>query len=230
MTQITNIGSAYSKAARRRRKKTGSRAMLEAQGAAEWTPRDAERDDPLEVVREARSRITGISSDNLAPILGEAAGVAIHLEAPDDSARLWDVYKRFCAALSSHSQLVMGRAMFPSAAKIEFLPETFETRADDVIDTRSQDERIRDAKNRMADWVNMLGFLHRNHRMAIDRAARQQSVLHVNGSVTTDGRMFVDAMRKLSDIERGKCVLTDHRIVAKVPRSAMVMNIDRPRR
>lgn len=202
MTQITNIGSAYSKAARRRRKKTGSRAMLEAQGAAEWTPRATERDDPLEVVREARSRITGITSDNLAPILGEAAGVAIHLEAPDDSARLWDVYKRFCAALSSHSQLVMGRAMFPSVAKLEFLPETFETRDDDVIDTRTQDERIRDAKNRMADWRDMLDRMYPWQRMAVERAARQQEVLHINGAVTAAGRSFVAALRRLSDIER----------------------------
>lgn len=202
MTQITNIGGAYSKAARRKRRKTGKRALEKAQERIDRIMSIAEHDDPLAIAREARARITGVKSDNLAPILGEAAGVAIHLEAPDDSARLWDVYKRYCAVLSSHSRIVMGLPLFPATSRLELMPEPMETRADDVIDTRSQDERIRDAKNRMAAWRDMLDRLYPWQRMAIDRAARQQEVLHIGGQVTGAGRSFVAALRRLSEIER----------------------------
>ena len=202
MSEMKSIGAAYSKAARRKRKKGGKRAMESAQEEYTRIATVVERDDPLSVVREARGRITGITSDNLAPILGDAAGVAIHLEAPDDSARLWDVFKRYCAAMSSYSQLVLGRSMFPASSKIEFMPERFETRPDDVIDTRTHDERIRDCRNRMDDWRVMLDKLYPWQRMAIERAARQQETLHINGEVTSAGRSFVAAIRRLSDVER----------------------------
>lgn len=205
MTQITNIGGAYSKAARRRRRKAtgGKRAMEAAQEIAERAVRVTERDDPLSVVMQARARriCRPVTSDNLAPILGEDAGIALCLGAGDEASRLWDVFKRYDAAMRTYSRLVLGRDRFPSVSKMEFLPERLETRADDVIDTRSHDERIRDARNGRAAWAAMIDKLYPWQRMIIDGAARQIEVLHRDGELTSSGRSFVAAMRRLADVE-----------------------------
>lgn len=198
---------AYSRAARRRQKKGGKRAMQKNwQEAEQVNMATIEIDNPTETVREARKRHMPRANRStlLDPIMCEQAGQAITLAAEgDEAAALWAVFTAYDRAHGTYSRLVLGRSRFPSISKMEFMPERLETRADDRPDLRTEDERVRDARNAMAAWDAHMAKLLPWQRHILAGVVRQAETLHDLGVLTAAGRSFVAAVRRLRDVVEG---------------------------
>lgn len=198
---------AYSRAARRRQKKGGKRAMQQNwQEAEQVNMVTIEIDNPTDTVREARKRHMPRANRStlLDPIMCEQAGQAITLAADgDEAAKLWEVFTAYDRAHGTYSRLVLGRSRFPSISKMEFMPERLETRADDRPDLRTEDERVRDARNAMAAWDAHMAKLRPWERHIIAGVVRQAETLHDLGVLTVAGRSFVAAVRRLRDVVEG---------------------------
>lgn len=176
--------------------------------------RDAERerieaveiDKPLETVMHARARQMGRkpSESLLSPMLCDQAGQAIRIGAKDmDEARkMWDTFCTFDAVHERFCRRVLNVSRHPPVSKMEFMPERMETRADDRPDLRTEDEKIRDARNAMSEWDSNLSKLQRWQEQIIRSVSRQCETLHVNGNLTNAGISFVSAMRQLLEVVR----------------------------
>lgn len=163
-------------------------------------------EDPRSVVITARSRLIGeAASDSLlSPMLCEPAGRAIKIGArnSDEAGKLWDVFKRLDAADETYFRRAIGRPRFPSVAKLEMMPETFETRPDDKPDLRDKDQKDRDAVNSWMRWQGYMGCLASHERHAITSVMRHTAGdTHVGQTLTTAGQAFVAAMRVLRLVE-----------------------------
>ena len=198
---------AYSRAAKRRQKRSGKRAMQKNwQETEQVNMATIEIDNPTETVREARRRHMPRANRStlLDPIMCEQAGQAITLAAEgDEAAKLWEVFTAYDRAHGTYSRLVLGRSRFPSISKMEFMPERLETRADDRPDLRTEDERVRDARNAMAAWDAHMAKLRPWERNIIAGVVRQAETLHDLGVLTAAGRSFVAAVRQLRDVVEG---------------------------
>lgn len=168
-------------------------------------------EDPRTVVLSARCRFLGRAdtktnrlalSDQMA---GDPAGQAIILryDDPDTRKRLWDVFKRYDGAHAAYHRRIIGRPRFPNVAKIEFMPERFETSADDDIDTRTPDEKDRDAVNGWRAWMSITYKLTVHQRMALMDGLWLRGPFLREGSLTTVGREFAEAVFVLADVEQG---------------------------
>lgn len=191
----------YTKAAKRRNKKTGKRAMFARQQAIEDIQvQTIERDDPQKTVREARARQTGRPEDIVtAPIFGEDAGRAIDAGARnrDEAAEMWRVFRAFDQAHRASVFHSTGRPMFPAVSKMEYMPERFEVRADFTPDLRS-DQEHHDAAMRAWDyWRHVTGHLTPRERYSVTAASWQSDELHRDGGLTVHGVTFVAAMRAM---------------------------------
>lgn len=197
------MAKARRKAARRRRR--GGIRMLEAAREVIHQPPAEPQRDPREVVAEARRRTLGLD-DVLRPMLCEPAGQAVALGASDaDEAReLYAVFCRFDRADETYMRRIIGRARFQAVSKLEILPEQFETRADDVIDPRSADEKDRDAVNTWMRWQGLLGRLSaREHTLIVGVSRHTAGPVHRDGALTPLGADFIAAMRALRSAEGG---------------------------
>lgn len=195
--------TAHSKAAKRRAKKSGKRSLFQTMTENETFAAPVEQDKPLETVTEARARHTGVTGQAaLHPMLGEDAGVALYHGAGEQAPRLWDLFKRFDSVDEAYSRRIIGQPRFPNVAKLEMLPETFEARAEDTPDTRTDDEKSRDAVNAWMKWQGLLGCLTKAEASSIKRASRRRDTLHNCGLLTPRGYAFVNAMQSLDEVER----------------------------
>ena len=157
--------------------------------------------DPRVVVLAARIRAGAKGEEDAArPIWGEPAGQAIALSCEGDEARrLWDTFKRVDAADDTYARRYCGIRRFPNVGKLEYLPETMETRPDDRPDSRTTDEKDRDAVNEWMRWQGLFGRIGRDNHTAIVDAMRQRARLVHAGRATRAGAAFVAAMRALDD-------------------------------
>lgn len=190
------------------KKKNGKRHYERMQEAVN-APAPEPYVDPRSVVKEARARIMGLDPSDamLTEMLVSQPGQAIYAGArnADEARHLWAVFCAFDAADDAYSRRVIGRQRFPSVSRLEMMPERFETRADDRPDTRTEDEKVRDARNGMARWEGFMVSLGPYFRFCVVSAARQTcGTLIVDGRLTTAGEAFVRAMRALRECsERG---------------------------
>lgn len=165
---------------------------------------------PETTVLDARKRQTG-AKDPQHPALSEGAGRAIIATREGDEQkkkesieRLWNVYKGLTAAEARYMRLVLGKQVHAKTAKIEMMPERFETRADDKPDLRSEEERHRDAVNTWMRWRGMVEHLPVAMRVAIFNTVYDRVTVYDAGEVTGHGRKFVKAMELLADVVEEK--------------------------
>ena len=133
------------------------------------------------------------------PMYCEPAGVAIRIGAEDrdEAIKLWALFKAADAADEAYARRFVGIRRFPNVGKLEYLPETFETRADDRPDHRSQDEKDRDAVNAWMRWQGHFGCISKDHHSVIVDAMRHRARLTHAGQLTRTGSAFIAAMRAL---------------------------------
>lgn len=192
---------AYSKGAKRRNHKT-TRKLYE-HFREEVAVETIEKDDPQATVREARARQTGRPEKQvLAPMLGEDAGRAIDKGAVnrEEARRMWEVWDALEKARRASVFHTVGRPMFPAVAKIEYMPERFETRDDFTPDLRTEEERHMAAMNNWRHWRHVLGFLSPRERYSLESALWQRDQLHLAGALTVHGVTFVASMRALVEV------------------------------
>ena len=198
---------AVSNAQRRRRKMTkrGHEQVREVVYAEPAKPVE----DPRVVVLSARCRRIGREDTKVnrnmmsMQIMGDPAGMAIACGTRDDAeaAKLWQLFRRYDGAHDAHHRRIIGRPRFPNVAKLEYLPERFETREDDQTDTRTPDEKDRDAANRWHRCSWHLYRMMRHEREAIMDAMFLRSPLTKGAKCTTSGEAFVKALRILLDMD-----------------------------
>lgn len=171
---------------------------------ATTAPREPQ-EDPRAVAIAARIRAGAPNADEAQrPMWGEAAGQAIAQQAPAEAAELWDTFKRVDAADDAYARRFTGIRRFPNVAKLEMMPERFETRDDDRPDSRTPDEKDRDAVNDWMRWQGMLGRLSRDQHTVIVDAMRHRARLMHGGKPTVAGKAFVAAMQALDAHYRGR--------------------------
>lgn len=197
---------AYSKKAKRQRRKSVTKRDLEAVREQIYAPQPEPYEDPREVVLGARARVMCVTQtpDLLWDMISEEPGQAISIGATckDEARKLWDIFKRYDGADALYFRRIIGRSRFPNVAKLEMLPERMETRDDDRPDDRSEEQKDRDAVKGWMRWQGLLGHMAAHERYAISSAARGTgSALHKGGKLTTAGQAFVAAMRILREVE-----------------------------
>jgi hypothetical protein len=124
-------------------------------------------EDARTTVLAARCHHLGTSGDKdarkaaAAPHLGSDLGRVMErlCDGPDEIARLWAVWQGFCAAERTYRVRIIGQAGTPKGATIAMLPEKLEADTGHTIDTRTQDERNRDAVNGWMRWRGFVGQL-----------------------------------------------------------------------
>lgn len=195
-----------SKAQKRRQRQTRNQTMRSMYQqfrteAGSVEQRKEREPDPRVVVLSARIRAGATNADDASrPIWGEPAGQAIAMTCDTDEARrLWDTFKRVDAADDAYARRYCGIRRFPNVGKLEYLPETLETRPDDRPDSRTQDEKDRDAVNEWMRWQGLFGRIGRDNHTAVVDAMRQRARLVHAGRVTKSGAAFIAAMRALDD-------------------------------
>lgn len=163
--------------------------------------------DPQKAALQARARMMGVDDTvrnrqaMRSQALGEAAGRAIHIGCdPDTAERLWRVYADFTATEERYARTVLGKGLHAKTAKIETMPERFETRPDDRLDLRDEDQRHRDAVNAWMRWRGYIGQLHSHEQHAIFAVVRGRVEPVVDAALTQPGKRFVEAIEKLSEI------------------------------
>ena len=97
---------------------------------------------------------------------------------------------------------VVCKPRFPNVSKMEFLPERLEARPDDRPDLRTDDEKVRDARNSRRERQEHMKELRTWERMAINRAVRRMDDLHIGGDLTKRGIMFLAAIRSLAEVAK----------------------------
>lgn len=163
------------------------------------------QEDPRAVAIAARIR-AGAPDANEAqrPMWGEAAGQAIAQQAPAEAAELWDTFKRIDAADDAYARRFTGIRRFPNVTKLEMMPERFETRDDDRPDSRTPDEKDRDAVAAWTRWQGLLSRLRQDQHAIITDAMRHRARLMHGGKPTKAGKAFVAAMQALDAHYRGR--------------------------
>lgn len=199
---------AYTKGAKRRNKARRDVADLyrEFEREAAVIPPEPE-EDPLKAPMQARARRLGVkpTHDVLAPYLETEAGKALHIAVKGDDERrdLLQVFLDYDRAVTLYSRRCLSRHRFPAVSKMEFMPERLETSADDApVDTRSDEERAEGARKAMREWDALLSRLHIWQSNIIRSVSYQQETLVRQGELTTAGRSFVAAIKRLYDLTR----------------------------
>lgn len=164
---------------------------------------DRPTEDPRAVALQARCRMIGLqpTPDNLrevsSPDYGHPALIAIRKIGGRDADRLREAFIELDLAEHRFFALVLNMSRFANVAKLEFLPEIFEARADDSFDLRPHDEKVAAAKKRWYFWLKRMKVLTGHEHTLIDDALRRYAGFVRDGSVTTSGQAFVAAMRVL---------------------------------
>lgn len=192
---------------KRRRSLTARQMQQQWQAQAQVAPGQP-AEDPRCVVLSARCRILGrpdtklnraAMSDQMA---GDPAGHAIILAETNIDARkrLWDTFVKLDTAHAAYHGRIIGQRRFPKTAKIEMLPERFETGADEPMDYRSQEEREAAA---IAAWRAQTALMYRlpvHDRMSLHDGLWLRGDMVIGGKVTAMGAAFVAAVRAMADL------------------------------
>lgn len=195
--------------ARTKAQKRRSKRAMERQWQAQ-EDRPEPKEDARIVVLSARCRQLGredTEANRLAlahPMAGDPVGQAIMLRFPhaDDRTRLWDVFRRLATAYVIMCRRKLGLSPFAKVAKIEMMPERFETSADDDLDTRTPEEKDRDAIDRWAHWQSIMAKLGIHQRMDLMDALVINGPYLRDGELTQLGRDVADAVFALADVEQ----------------------------
>lgn len=179
---------------------------LERDASRRRNARDREADDPLRLVREARSRVVPApKGDLLHPIYGHPSGIAIEAGAVDwDEARtLWQlwtaldqVHAQFCARA-----IEVDREPVGSRWDVRHGAQSGEGRR---FDLRTDEEKALAADR---EWRRLAGRL-----ATLDAATRDAVIGSITGRlemvrdrrVTTAGAPLAEGLRRLAKIEVGE--------------------------
>lgn len=185
----------------RRRKRTARGMYDEYRSEVTHNVAMPSQEEVREVVRAARARHLAMQASAMMdePMLGDEAGRAIFIGSADEheATRLYDTFKAIDASDDAFSRRVLNRSRFANVSKLELMPERMETRPDDRIDIRTEDEKAADAKRSWVGWCTLFDALHPPLHAALHMGLRQRVKLHQGQALTLAGRLFVQALRQV---------------------------------
>ena len=185
----------------RRRKRTARGMYDEYRSEVTHNVAMPSQEEVREVVRAARARHLEMQASAMMdePMLGDEAGRAIFIGSADEheATRLYDTFKAIDASDDAFSRRVLNRSRFANVSKLELMPELMETRPDDRIDIRTEDEKAADAKRSWVGWCTLFDALHPPLHAALHMGLRQRVKLHQGQALTLAGRLFVQALRQV---------------------------------
>ena len=196
------------KLADKRRRSITARQMQHQWQAREQAEPSKPAEDPRCVVLSARCRLLGKPDTKhhraamTEQMAGDPAGQAIILAEPNADARkrLWDAFIKLDTAHAAYHGRIIGQRRFPKTAKIEMLPERFETDADAPMDYRSQEDREQAAINAWRAQTVLMYRLSVHDRMSLHDGLWLRGDMVTVGKITAMGQAFVAAVRSLADI------------------------------
>lgn len=138
-------------------------------------------------------------------MFGDHVGQAIQIGGrnKDEADSLWQVFWLLDRSDATYHARILGTKRHAKCGKMEYLPERFEARPDDVTDYRTEDEKDRDAVNRWMYWHGLIGCLASHEQSSIWDGVYLRCDLHKEGKLTTAGLSFVASLRVLSSIYSG---------------------------
>lgn len=170
--------------------------------------RFARDEDPREVALTARTRrMSGLSMKDAAdPMLTCELGCVIHSKCkPDEAARLWSVWQAYCAAERTYRIRIIGTTGDPQGAAIQMIPDTLQADPSFRADTRTDDEKDRDAVNNWMRWQGYLGHLGAREASALRQAERGTGKpLWASNRATQAGSYAFSALRCLAEITQSE--------------------------
>ena len=167
---------------------------------------EREADDPLRLVREARSRVVRApKGDLLHPIYGHPCGIAIEAGAVDwDEARtLWQLWTALDRSHARFCALAMEVDREPVCTRwdVRHGAQSGEGRR---IDLRSDDEKAIAADNAWRHVAERLATLDRATREAVFGSITGRLEMIRDRRVTTAGALLADGLRRMAKIEAGE--------------------------
>ena len=205
---MTKARTQAQKLADKRRRSLSARQMQQQWQAQHQAEPAKPAEDPRCVVLSARCRLLGkpdtkhhraAMADQMA---GDPAGQAIILGEPNSETRkrLWDAFVKLDTAHAAYHGRIIGQRRFPKTAKIEMLPERFETNADAPMEYRSQEERELAA---ISAWRTQMALMYRlsvHNRKSLQDGLWLRGDFVTAGKITNMGQVFVTALREFADI------------------------------
>ncbi|MDB6455000.1 hypothetical protein [Falsirhodobacter sp. 20TX0035] len=119
--------------------------------------------------------------------------------------RLWQVWQSWGAAERTYRLRYLGQSETAQSSAIAMVPEPMQADDGHSVDTRTPDERDRDAVNGWMRWRGYLGHLSSVDQAALHAARRETGpALWQDGNPTGQGIATLDALRHLADMaEKG---------------------------
>ena len=137
--------------------------------------------DPQRTALSARARRAGLDNDRhgrkaaAVPYMGFDEGLCIHaIHGDAGTARLWNVWQGLCMTEDAYAYHYLGSRRRATGMKLQLIRERVET-ADFHRDTRTADEKSRDAANRWATWQGHLGRIDAAHRSMLKAVYWQET-------------------------------------------------------
>ncbi|WP_420013961.1 hypothetical protein [Tateyamaria sp.] len=170
--------------------------------------------DPQRVALASRARRAGLADDRdgrkaaSVSYMGFPEGLALHSVHGNDTARLWNVWQGYSMAEDAYAYHYMGTRRRASGMKLKAIRDRVEAE-DFKRDTRTVDEKARDAVNRWMTWQGYLG------RISSQQMATIKAVYWCEGpplwvqapgfkpAATMAGVAFVRAIEALADAVDG---------------------------
>lgn len=167
--------------------------------------------DPPRVALSARARRAGIGDDRhgrkaaAVAYMGCPEGLCLHAVHGDKgTARLWNVWQGLCMAEDAYAYHYLGSRRRATGMKLQLIRKRVETE-DFRRDTRTADEKSRDAANRWAAWQGYLGRLDNHHRVVLKAVYWEETpALWADCAATATGLRFVAAVEALADAAEEK--------------------------
>lgn len=177
----------------KRRKKQGRARMeelpQEREGHAQATVLEARARQMAQAGKKPQDMKQAMFSEDEGRVLGM-------IYSHSDAKRMWGHYVALTTSETRYHRS-LGKSLHPKGAKLEMMQERFETRADDVVDLRTEEERDRDAARSWDKWLGVIRQIGIGHASAIQSASRSFATLTLDGAPTSAGLRFAGAMRAL---------------------------------
>jgi len=167
---------------KRHKQKLPSLAPIEGKSAHPRDRRGTQKpaDDAPRVALTARCRLFGITptEDARRALSGQHSGSDIGMvmqrEISDQQAvaALWAVWQAWCMAERTYRLRIIGVSGSPKGASIASIPDKLESDQRHTIDSRSEDDKNRDATNNWMRWQGFLGHLSAGESSLLHSARR----------------------------------------------------------
>lgn len=202
-----------SKAEKKRRRKAAKVTLPGCESKPQHRAGAKPAEDPRKTALQARCRVSGrvdtpeAMDAARAPLWGCDVGRCIAEAAPRDQiGRAWETWCKITSARRNWLQRAIGTTGDPANSNMPMLSEAMETDASATVDTRTSEERDRDAKRAHLFWSDLIDGLPWLVQRAHLRAAVQNmgGPWWQEGKPTQKGRHLVRALLAVADMAEGK--------------------------